>query len=242
MSFECDECGREFESQQGLNSHRGHAHLNGNDINLSREEIVRLYLEEELTLYEIAKLKDCDPSTIQNVLEECDIERRDAGEYNRKDYDLGEGGLRRLYLVEELSTREIAELKGCDSKIVSSRLEEHGIPARKGNLHASYYTGSDGYRVFKGKCYGEKYEFVYAHQLLACIDHDPHEVFAENTHVHHGADKHGEIPPVELRWANWEGNLEVMDGSEHVRYHKLNPRLKPDTANESGTKSILEVI
>lgn len=50
------------------------------------------------------------------------------------------------------------------------------------------------------------------HQLIACLDHDPHEVFAPDTNVHHG--------PIEHPLANWAGNLEVMTNIDHGRHHQ----------------------
>ena len=140
--------------------------------------------------------------------------------------------LRRLYWEEGLSIPEIAELKGCSNTTVHNRMVEFEISRReKGgrNLHAGYRTTLDGYKKWQGYNGHEKAERVTVHQLLACMNHDPHEVFAPNTNVHHGANNHPYLPPVELPWANWEGNLEIMTVSEHRKHHHLNPRWKPNT-------------
>lgn len=64
---------------------------------------------------------------------------------------------------------------------------------------------------------------VYVHQLLACLDYDPHDVFAEDANIHHGNDGNPRLPECEIPWANWEGNLEVMTNSSHRRYHQSIP-------------------
>jgi hypothetical protein len=44
------------------------------------------------------------------------------------------------------------------------------------------HTTSIGYEFFRSR-YRDSDETVYVHHLLACLDHDPHEVFGDHTVV-----------------------------------------------------------
>lgn len=80
-----------------------------------------------------------------------------------------------------------------------------------GAPHAAYECRADGYcrwRVYEHARASESY--VYVHQLLACLDDDPREVFGPRTHVHH-------IDGV--RWHNIRENVEVRADDEHANYH-----------------------
>jgi hypothetical protein len=63
------------------------------------------------------------------------------------------------------------------------------------NLHS---TGL-GYETFRCRA-GDANETLYVQQLLACVEHDPHLVFADHTYV--GRD-------LELPWLNTLENLEL---------------------------------
>ena len=98
---------------------------------------------------------------------------------------------------------------------------------------SNYHTLPTGYGYWDN-C-GER---VYEHQLLACLNHDPHKVFADDTHVHHGSGGHDSLPAVEHPRANWEGNLQVMDSSDHWEHHMVkywsNHASSDDRKEESG--------
>lgn len=56
------------------------------------------------------------------------------------------------------------------------------------------------------------------HQVLACLNNDPHEVFADDTHVHHKIGTTIDFP----------ANLEVLPIEEHHRKHNEEEFLSPD--------------
>jgi transposase len=97
------------------------------------ETLRRLYLEEELTTYEIADLYEVSRPTISNWLEEFGVPRR--GDHTLSDEDEEKRTkeyFRRLYVEEQLSCPEIADIIGLDSREgVRYWLEKHGIERRQ---------------------------------------------------------------------------------------------------------------
>lgn len=149
-----------------------------------------------------------------------------------------EDTLRRLYDDEGMTTYEIADKFGVGASVIRGVLIDEEIPRRRGgvrgNPYATYYINSNGYPLWQNRHSGE-IQRVSVHTVLACVDNDPHDVFADETRVHHGNDGHGWIPPVEERWANWRGNLQIMTQSEHTRHHK------PDTPDWMEVMRIREL-
>jgi hypothetical protein len=77
---------------------------------------------------------------------------------------------------------------------------------------ATYYTDVEGYEKASSYIPSEgEVARVRIHQLLACLSHEPEEVFSPEKHVHHRS----EIP-----WLNIPKNLEVVSREEHQRAHR----------------------
>jgi hypothetical protein len=77
--------------------------------------------------------------------------------------------------------------------------------------HARYESRADGYcrwRAYDPATGRDRY--VYVHQLLACVEHDPRAVFDPDNEVHH-ADG--------VRWHNAPGNVEVREAVDHAEWH-----------------------
>ena len=131
--------------------------------------------------------------------------------------------LERLYWEEGLSLQKIADKMGCGAMTIHNKMEEFGIERRErvNHLHSTpayYGVNMDGYEEwwsYNGEDKPRKR--VSVHQLLACLNTDPHEVFDPSNHVHHGSESH--LPECEIPWANWEGNLQVMSSSDHWSHH-----------------------
>ena len=62
-----------------------------------------------------------------------------------------------------------------------------------------------GYRYVRCRANGDD-STVYIHQLTACVDHDPRDVFSPRYDVHH------RIP---IPWLNIPGNLELQPAYDH---------------------------
>lgn len=84
-----------------------------------------------------------------------------------------------------------------------------------------------GYWYFRDRACGEDVT-VYEHQLNACLDHDPRDVFDPDNHVHH---LNG------VRCDNRPENLAVVDAELHVDQH-----LNGDGLVESAAADAVAVI
>ena len=83
MTHECDVCGREFDNVKALAGHKG----SGHDDSWMDEETLRTeYVEKGRSSYDLADEWGCDSKTVRNWLERFGIERREAKDYNRKEY------------------------------------------------------------------------------------------------------------------------------------------------------------
>lgn len=120
---------------------------------------------------------------------------------------------------ERMSTAGIAEELGCGSTTVRGNLRKNGIEvrgrakaAREANRveRASYGIDKDGYERWSAKDPDRSTATVRVHQLLACLDNDPHEVFSDGVHCHHST-----AHPA----ANVSGLIEVMGHGEHMDLH-----------------------
>lgn len=129
-----------------------------------------------------------------------------------------EGTLRRLYVDGGKSTHEIADDLGCTHPTVLRWMEKFSIPTREQSEATSRSTRKEyathqftekGYERWVSYHDGKRPD-VHVHQLLACLDHDPHEVFAPDTEVHHttghGLDNRPEA-------------VELLTASEHSKHH-----------------------
>lgn len=89
----------------------------------------QMYLEEEMSTYEIGEVLGCSRVTVSNWLSEFEIERRDRqpDDCPLQDEEL----LRELYLQRELSLSGVAENVGCTVWKVRYWLTHHGIETRE---------------------------------------------------------------------------------------------------------------
>lgn len=175
------------------------------DKNVLRE----LYVEQEMTLFEVADELGCSGSAVQTNLEKVGIGTRDLGGTDPDAEWKQEDTLRRLYHEEGLTTREVARKYDIDQKTVLNWMDKHDIDRRKSNyeLPPLFFTQKNGYeRVESG------HETVFVHQLVAIANgDDPYKVLGDLTHV-----VHHEIP---IPWLNTPDNVGVITQSEHRQIH-----------------------
>lgn len=97
-------------------------------LEIPEEELRELYLEKEMSSNEIAQEYGCSKRTILKRLRRYDIPRRTPGPERRD--DITEEKLRRLYIEEKLSTRDIAEKLDTGRSTVYRKLKEYNISTR----------------------------------------------------------------------------------------------------------------
>jgi len=126
-----------------------------------------------------------------------------------------------LYVEKGLSLRGVADRLECDHKTVSRWLRKHGIERRdqaeatkEANRvdHPKLSRDGSGYAIWKDTDHeaGETVA-VRVHQLAAIsAGADPHEVFADGTHVHHRNTHKSD---------NRGDNLEILSTKEHSGTH-----------------------
>lgn len=181
------------------------------------------YVEEFLTAAEVAELTDVSEKTIVRRLKKHDIEVRTKGTRKKP---IAKDKLRREYVEEGLSAREIAEGEDYSRRHVNQSLEHHDLDKRnkreaiwkKHGEEAKYLTHPRGHVMVSS---GDR--MAYLHQLLAIADGaDPHDLFSGESVIHHKNN----IP-----WDNRPENLKVFDShSDHAKEHYYNGDMRIDGA------------
>jgi len=110
----------------GLQINASAHHPAGSDI--GPDELQRLYWDEGLTLNEIGDELEISKSTVQALMEEYDIPRRDAGGHNYIEADSEE--LERLYWDVGLTVAEVADELDMSPATVRQRMDDFEIPRR----------------------------------------------------------------------------------------------------------------
>lgn len=134
--------------------------------------------------------------------------------------------MRRLYVEEGLSSREIASRFGCAKNTVLDWLDRHGIDKEtpKYQRPPTFYTESDGREAWH--CQIDYQQYMVLHHRLLCVAEYGLEEVTDSV-VHH---KNG-IP-----WDNRPNNLEVLSQTEHVDKHTrqgdMSEKLSPEQVRE----------
>lgn len=102
-------------------------------LNLNRERIVDLYVNQKISAPKIAKILNVGKTTIYKRLIENNIIRRS----NKIKLDLNK--IRNLYLNQKKTSLEIGKIFGVSDKVIIQRLKEMNIKRRRG--------GKQGYRI-----------------------------------------------------------------------------------------------
>lgn len=123
-TYDCPYCGESFDSKQGVRIHEGYNH----DLPYKDEDTMReLYVEQQLSITEIADKFDAGSTTIEKWLDKHGIDKRDFGgkpdDAAYKDPEL----LRELYVDEGLTRREVADRLDCTMGDVRYHMEKHDI-------------------------------------------------------------------------------------------------------------------
>jgi len=95
---------------------------------LDKAMLKRLYLKEKRSTREIAQMSGCSPTKVRYRCIKYGIELR-PNTWHRK-INIKKSVLMGLYVKENKSLKEVAEILSCSSAIVVKRCKEHGIPLR----------------------------------------------------------------------------------------------------------------
>ena len=132
--------------------------------------------------------------------------------------DISKEELISLHYGQGLTQYEIADVYNCSRATIKRRFKKYDIDGinRGGYWNKKNYVCHGFYKhgsSVEYESWTEKDKRVYVHQLLACVDNDPHEVFASNNHVHH-------VNGISID--NRHDNIVVIDKREHARIHANN--------------------
>lgn len=180
-------------------------------------ELMKSAYEQGITQEEISKASGKGKSTVSQWMRRhgltlsVDPEKYDIPEHAPYlDRDL----LEEMYILDRLSTLDIAAILDCSNATVSKYLREHGLKVRtrsegqnihhSGNPHAvALGMDSDNYMRWTP---GDDY--ISVHRLLAVSEWGVEAV--KGMQVHH---KNG------IRWDNRVDNLELLTNSDHQKEH-----------------------
>ena len=95
--------------------------------NFSKEEIYDLYINQKLSLNQIAEIFGCSSSTILRILINFKIERRPA--YFKK-FNIPKEDLYDLYCNKKLNSNKIGKLYGIDGRVIRKKLKKFNISTR----------------------------------------------------------------------------------------------------------------
>ena len=95
-------------------------------INIHKKTLENLYINKELSTYQISKKFNCDPTVIQNRLKENNITLRSP----KKRIDMSKNDLKKLYWDKNLSSYKIAKLLKIGRTTIYNKLVDYGIGTR----------------------------------------------------------------------------------------------------------------
>jgi predicted DNA-binding protein YlxM (UPF0122 family) len=189
-----------------------------------KDTLVNLYIDKEMSQIEIAEKFGVSSSTISTYLQRNNIPTRGSGPKVQYPELHNEDWLRKKYVKNGMSSRDIADELGVNKSAVLDGLRECGISRRDTSTatkmgmdkgHAAYYTSANGYEMVCSR--GSKRAWsIGVHRLVAIADGaNPNTVFDGDHHVHHKNN----VP-----WDNRPENLKVVTNSEHMKEHAKEER------------------
>lgn len=105
----------------------------------NEDTLRELYWGEGLSLQQIGERHDMTRQGVAYYMQKYGIPRRTLREA-RKQYDLPEDELRRLYVDEQRSMSEVAEHYRCHPSVIADRLAEFNIDKRPQGFHSRKRT------------------------------------------------------------------------------------------------------
>lgn len=168
-----------------------------------RDVLEELYNEENMTQVEMAEELNIAQVTVSKWM---NIHGIETDPYN-KDADYKNPQiLRKLHHEEKMTLTEIAEKFNTSLPTVSRWMNRHDIETLR-REYVTYKMDKGGYMIWH-----HHDARVGVHQLLAVSNgEDPYKVFSRGDYHTHHVDG--------ISWHNTEGNLQLMEASEHISHH-----------------------
>lgn len=174
------------------------------------ESLLReLYIEREMTSYEIGDRLGCDKSTVLDWMQKFDIPARSPHSFADEIHD--EDTLREMYVERGMTTTEIGAEVGCHSRCVSTWLRKHGIEARPTQPKADKIHDEDALRnmyVERGMSTTEIGEVVDCNSTTVSRWLERHDIEARPA----GVPAHPYLADEERLRIMYEGNGYTMRG------------------------------
>ena len=115
-------------------------------INIDKNIMRQLYVDQKLTIPEIAKFCNCSVSKI------CvNLRRHNIAPSRAKNVHISKSDLEKLYLKEKLSPREIGEKYKCSHSTIDSKLRKYGILIRSKSEALKLVPRPEKYKISKEK-------------------------------------------------------------------------------------------
>lgn len=177
-------------------------------------ELKRMYVEEEMTVAEIAKELGVSNTTAYRFMDEAGIDRRNPSDYHVPQKYCNEEWLREQFVHLERSTGEIADDFGLTSNAIlywvrKFELEDE-LPI-KCDFYLSGISSTRGYPTWTATGKGGPAHMLVHRLVVIAHGADPYEIFGDNNlQVHH---RNG------FKCDNRPCNLEVIDAKTHGRHH-----------------------
>lgn len=146
-----------------------------------KEDIIRLYLEDNKTYKDIAELYSTSIHSIAIRIRSWGVNNSDGNRHKRK--NIPRDVLYNMYWNKEMHPREIGELYGCSFSTVHNYLKKYNIPtrtkseARKGKLNPIYGVGhtknakkkmskafTNGRKIGFNTCWGRTIKYITPNQ------------------------------------------------------------------------------
>jgi len=97
-------------------------------MDLDKETLERLYLEEKRSTYDIAQMSGCSPAKVRYRCIQYGIKLRPKTGHRK--INIKKSVLKSLYVKENKSIKEVAEILSCSRATVIKRCKEYAIPLR----------------------------------------------------------------------------------------------------------------
>lgn len=187
----------------------------------NEELLNELYVEKQLSTYEIGEKLGCSHQTVNNWLRKHGIELRPKSFAPRKKPHHDRDTLVELYHDQGLNIHEIAEQLGVAGSTIDYWMKKLDIPTRSHresklltyrSRPVPFFLNSKGYEQWH-HWYDYERDRVTVHRLLAVAEYGFDAV--KDMAVHHRN---------EIKWDNRPENIELLSHSEHNRLHMTKMR------------------